>query len=205
MAQPIAHASLLAMEHPKAKGDRTTLAVMLALQDAGYIVLMPFGENTRYDLVIDDGQAFARIQCKTGRLRGGAVLFSTCSCYGHHMNPGMSRRDYKGQIDYFAVHCFETDWVYLVPIAPCPTKAADHCGWKHRGTISDAMFVGQRISNLAASRWQEPTGRLLQNLAAGLMLLDLALDALEGVVDRLRVDPEALGHVLVGRAFEVQA
>jgi hypothetical protein len=111
------------MEHPKAKGDRTTLAVMLALQDAGYIVLMPFGENTRYDLVIDDGQAFARIQCKTGRLRGGAVLFNTCSCYGHHMNPGMSRRDYKGQIDYFAVHCFETGWVYLVPIAAMPNKS----------------------------------------------------------------------------------
>jgi PD-(D/E)XK endonuclease len=38
------------MEHPKAKGDRTTLAVMLALREAGYAVLVPFGENTRCDL-----------------------------------------------------------------------------------------------------------------------------------------------------------
>jgi hypothetical protein len=35
------------MEHPKAIGDRTTLAVMLALQGAGFDVLLPFGENTR--------------------------------------------------------------------------------------------------------------------------------------------------------------
>jgi hypothetical protein len=61
------------MEHPKDKGDRTTLAVMLALRVAGYAVLMPFGENTRYDLVIDDGETFSRIQCKTGRLRDGVV------------------------------------------------------------------------------------------------------------------------------------
>jgi hypothetical protein len=111
------------MEHPKTKGDRTTLAVMLALQDAGYAVLTPFGENTRYDLVMDDGQRFTRIQCKTGRLRDGAVLFNTCSCYGHHLNPATHRRDYEGQIDYVAVYCLETGWVYLVPIAAMPNKS----------------------------------------------------------------------------------
>ena len=45
---------------------------------------------------------------------------------------------------------------------------------------------------------------LLQDLAAGLVLEDLALDALEGVVDRLRVDAELLRHLLVGRSFEVE-
>ena len=38
-------------EHPKLIGDRTTLAVMLALIDAGLDVSVPFGENSRYDLV----------------------------------------------------------------------------------------------------------------------------------------------------------
>jgi hypothetical protein len=33
------------MEHPKAVGDRTTLAVMLALYDAGFEVLIPFGKT----------------------------------------------------------------------------------------------------------------------------------------------------------------
>jgi hypothetical protein len=104
------------MDHPKDIGDRTTLAVMLALRQAGFAILVPFGENTRYDLVIDDGSSFARVQCKTGRLRQGAVRFAVCSCYGHHFRPGNARRDYQGEIDHFGVHCPETSSVYLVPI-----------------------------------------------------------------------------------------
>jgi hypothetical protein len=66
------------MEHPKDIDDRTTLAVILALRELGLDVLVPFCENTRYDLVIDDGKCLARVQCKTGRLRGGAVRWSLC-------------------------------------------------------------------------------------------------------------------------------
>ena len=62
------------MVHPKDVGDKSTLAIMLALRETGFGVLVPFGENTRYDLVIDDGSALRRVQCKTGRLRRGAVV-----------------------------------------------------------------------------------------------------------------------------------
>ena len=97
-------------------GDRTTLAVMLALQTAGYAIFIPFGENTRYDLVIDDGRDLRRVQCKTGRLREGAIRFAACSTYAHHPNPRLTRPHYIGEIDYFGVHCPETGGVYLVPI-----------------------------------------------------------------------------------------
>jgi hypothetical protein len=110
------------MDHPKDIGDRSTLAVMLALCAHGFEVLVPFGENTRYDLVIDDGTRLARVQCKTGRLRAGAVRFSACSAYGHHRNPAASRRSYAGQIDYFAVYCPETGGAYLIPIADMAVK-----------------------------------------------------------------------------------
>jgi hypothetical protein len=106
--------------HPKAIGDRTTLAVMLALRDAGYVVSLPFGENARYDLVIDDGERLCRVQCKTGRLRMGTVVFATCSSYAHHPNPKIVQRDYHGQVDYFGVYCSETEGVYLIPIADVP-------------------------------------------------------------------------------------
>jgi PD-(D/E)XK nuclease superfamily protein len=109
------------VEHPKAIGDRTTLAVMLALSDAGYSVLVPFGENTRYDLVIDDGQVLARVQCKTGRLRCGSIRFKTCSTYSHHRNPVAANRSYAGQIEYFAVYCPETGGVYLIPLEEVST------------------------------------------------------------------------------------
>jgi hypothetical protein len=110
------------MEHPKTIGDRTTLAVLAALYELGYLIFVPFGENTRYDLVIDDGEKLHRVQCKTGRLRNGAVKFATCSSYAHHPNPKMITRDYKGEIDLFAVYCPETTDVYLIPIEDVDTN-----------------------------------------------------------------------------------
>src|SRR5262245_58170338 len=96
---------------------------MLGLKAAGYVLSMPFGENTRYDLVIDDGAHLARVQCKTGRLRRGAIEFPVTSTYGHHRNPATARRPYIGEVDYFAVYCPETAAVYLVPIGDVKTRA----------------------------------------------------------------------------------
>ena len=112
------------MEHPKDIGDLSTLEIMRALRARGYHLLVPFGENTRYDLVIDDGVNLARIQCKTGRLRGGVIEFATASTYGHHPNPKIQRRNYIGEIDFFAVFCRETRAVYLIPIGDVQTRAA---------------------------------------------------------------------------------
>jgi hypothetical protein len=112
------------MEHPKAVGDRSTLAILLALQERGYALYLPFGENTRTDVIADDGNRLLRLQCKTGRLRIGAVWFSVCSCYGHHRRPAQARRTYEGQIDAFAVYCADTGGVYLVPIGDVGTSSS---------------------------------------------------------------------------------
>jgi PD-(D/E)XK endonuclease len=106
----------------KAIGDRSTLAVMAAFQRAGYGLYIPFGENTRCDLIVDRDGDLIRVQCKTGRMRTGAVRFAVCSTYGHHRNPLTCNRGYDGQIDYFAVYCPETAGVYLVPIEDVPLK-----------------------------------------------------------------------------------
>lgn len=113
------------MEHPKLVGDRSTLAIMLALERAGYALFVPFGENTRSDLVIDDGTTLGRVQCKTGRLRNGAVRFRACSSYAHHKNPRSAKRHYLGEIDFFGVYCPETAGVYLIPIADA--SVTDSC------------------------------------------------------------------------------
>ena len=110
------------MAHPKDIGDQTTIAVILALRNAGYAIFMPFGENTRADLVIDDGINLARVQCKTGRLRQGAVRFRVCSSYAHHPHPKVIRRHYLDDVEFFAVHCPETSGVYLVPIGDLPLR-----------------------------------------------------------------------------------
>jgi hypothetical protein len=139
--------------HPKDVGDRTTLAVMLALRMAGLAVLVPFGENTRYDLVIDDGKSLGRVQCKTGRLRQGAVRFAVCSTYGHHRNPQTARRPYLGQVDYFAVYCPETEGVYLVPIDDVPVRvqaALRVDSARNNQTRYVRLAADYRIASLAA-------------------------------------------------------
>jgi hypothetical protein len=110
------------MEHPKAIGDRSTLAIMLALRNAGYDLYTPFGENTRCDLIIDDGSGLRRVQCKTGSVRAGAVKFKVCSSYAHHPNPKNRFRHYRGEIDAFAVYCRETAGIYVVPIEDLDTR-----------------------------------------------------------------------------------
>src|SRR5260221_12938439 len=109
------------MEHPKDVGDRSTLAIILALHTRGATVLLPFGENTRYDLAIDDGSCLRRVQCKTGRLRNGCVEFRTASSYAHHSNPASRARSYAGEVDDFAVYCPQLGTVYLIPIEDVPT------------------------------------------------------------------------------------
>ena len=107
--------------HPKAVGDATEAMVLARLVQAypDAEILSPFGENSRYDLAIDTGERFVRVQCKTGRLRNGTIRFNTCSfSYHHPKNRGSMkyRHDYRGDADAFAVYCPETDGVYLVPV-----------------------------------------------------------------------------------------
>lgn len=110
------------MRHPKDIGDQSTIAIMHALRLRGDTVLVPFGENTRYDLVVDNGASLRRVQCKTGRLRNGGVEFATCSSYAHHPNPKVIRRTYEGDVDDFAVFCPQLGTVYLIPIEDVPGK-----------------------------------------------------------------------------------
>jgi hypothetical protein len=98
-------------------GDVTQSRVMAALLERGSKVLMPFGDNSRYDLVMEDRGRFHRIQCKTGRLNRGAIVFPVASSQYHR---GGKRRSYRGQIDAFGVFCPDNEKVYIIPIADLP-------------------------------------------------------------------------------------
>lgn len=127
-ACPYGCAMTVNMAHPKTVGDITQAMVLARLIEVGHEVLVPFGENQRYDLVIDHGDRFTRVQCKTGRLLKGAVSFHTCSNVLH--NPSARRgerpyqRDYRGQADVFGVYCSATRDVYLVPVDQAGLRSA---------------------------------------------------------------------------------
>lgn len=105
--------------------------LLARLVQAGERVLIPFGENVRYDLVIDQDGSFIRVQCKTGRLKDGAVRFPTCSSTYHHpANRGISNchQGYTGQADVFGVYCPDTGGTYIVPVEDCPERQGARSG-----------------------------------------------------------------------------
>jgi PD-(D/E)XK endonuclease len=100
--------------HPVDVGTRTEGAILSELLRRGYSVLLPFGPNQRYDLVLDIDGSFMRVQCKTGRLRNGCVMFPA---YSMRSNTRKSwRRDYKDDVELFLVYCPETGGIYAIPI-----------------------------------------------------------------------------------------
>ncbi len=92
-------------------GNITEAKLIAKFVERGYTVSTVFGDNARYDIIIDiDGELF-KIQCKTGRLKDGNVVFNTAS-----VSPFTNVTNYYfGQIDFFAVYCPGNDEFYLVP------------------------------------------------------------------------------------------
>jgi hypothetical protein len=93
-------------------GNLTEAKVMLALVEAGYLVSQPFGNGHKYDLIADDGQKLFRIQCKTGRVRNGVLIFNAYSMPGSKSK----KCDYRGLADLFAVFNPLDGKVFLVPV-----------------------------------------------------------------------------------------
>lgn len=89
---------------------------MLAdLVDLGLDVLVPFGSGHPYDLVVDLGGDFVRVQCKTAWLRGGCIVFNSRST-----DHGGGPRPYLGLADIFGVFFPPSKAVFLVPVVELP-------------------------------------------------------------------------------------
>jgi hypothetical protein len=110
------------MRNTSLTGEVCRTQVIAALTLQGKTVLVPLGDFQRYDLVIDDGGHFLRVQCKLGRLIKGAILFHPCSIDSRSKKGGCVRKGYVGEVDLFGVYCPEVKKCYLVPVGEAPTK-----------------------------------------------------------------------------------
>src|ERR1051325_5903785 len=93
-------------------GNLTEAKVIVALVEAGYLVSQPFGNGHKYDLIADNGQKLFRVQCKTGRVRNGVLIFNAYSMPG---NKGQ-KCSYRGLADLFAVLNPNDGKVFLIPV-----------------------------------------------------------------------------------------
>jgi hypothetical protein len=108
----------------KSKGEATEAIITSELLKRGVNVLSPYGENQRYDLVIDVNGELSKIQCKTGRVSDDTevVIFATRS--SSLRSDGYEKNQYGDIIDYFAVYAWEIDMLFIIS----PSKVADTQG-----------------------------------------------------------------------------
>jgi hypothetical protein len=96
------------------RGDATEAALISALVDHGFDVLLPFSRSSAYDLgVALADNRFVRIQSKCGRVRDGCVIFNTVGT-----DHGQGPRDYRA--DLLGVRCSEVGSMFLVPVVIAP-------------------------------------------------------------------------------------
>ena len=94
-------------------GNSSEGVVLAAYLEAGFTVSIPFGAGASYDLVVDNGQRFFKIQVKTAWLSKGCVHYKSQRRTPGH---GLTRRTYKaGEVDFFVAYCPANKRLYAVP------------------------------------------------------------------------------------------
>ncbi|NUC73641.1 hypothetical protein HTZ84_15235 [Haloterrigena sp. SYSU A558-1] len=102
------------LEQPQKRGRATEAIVRAAFAVRDIPVLVPTADEP-YDLVVEVGGQFHRIQCKTAyRKSEGTVAFGTIAT---RRGDDYGREDYRGRAEYFAVYDPVTDNRYLVPVS----------------------------------------------------------------------------------------
>jgi hypothetical protein len=99
----------------KTIGNISEAKVLARLVELQYPVLLPFGDNERYDLVAElKSGVFSRIQVKTAYLTEDDVLHIPVCSSSNHCNQG--KRDYHGQVDIILAYSPDTQKIYRLEI-----------------------------------------------------------------------------------------
>lgn len=106
----------------KHKGAQTELQVITYLHGLGYDISIPFGDNCRYDIILDTKTELLRIQIKTAALAtdtNDTYIIKTCSI-GINQHANKIKPYTSNEIEYIATYI--KDRVYLIPIELCGKK-----------------------------------------------------------------------------------
>ncbi|PGF15736.1 hypothetical protein CP556_06145 [Natrinema sp. CBA1119] len=104
------------MRNSKAVGDETEARALSELIASDYSVSVPFGDNDKYDLIVDDGTDLHQIQCKTGwSNKANTMRFNTHS--QTTKNGDYHEDTYHDLIDAFLVYYPDNGQFYWVDAA----------------------------------------------------------------------------------------
>lgn len=105
----------------KEKGNLTELQCLTAFYELGYKACIPYGENSRYDFILDVDGILLRIQVKTCQVNSSNTgIIIPCRSTQVNTSEIKSHSYNKEQIDYFAT--FYNGKCYLVKVEECSTQ-----------------------------------------------------------------------------------
>ena len=125
----------------KQKGNLTELQCLTAFYQEGCHVSLPYGENSRYDMIVDVQGKLIRVQVKTSSLKKNSNDAITFSCRSSHVNStGVQNTKYTDEeIDYFAT--FWEGQCYLIPVSECSTEKSLRFSPPRNGQIKGISFA----------------------------------------------------------------
>jgi hypothetical protein len=105
----------------KNRGDETESKVIHEMVVNGHSVSVPFGDNDKYDLIVDNGRELYRIQCKTAwENKQDTIRFNT---HSQTTDGGEYHEEtYAGRIDAFVVRYPETEQLYWIDVTDATTQ-----------------------------------------------------------------------------------
>lgn len=132
------------MLETKIKGNVTEMECMLAFMKLGYQVSIPFGEDSRYDFVVDINDKLYKIQCKTcsevtENEQVLAVKFKTVRQSGSKATNWTRTKYEENEIDYFATSY--QGICYLVPVKECSIEKTLRIVPPRNGQIKGISFL----------------------------------------------------------------
>ncbi len=98
----------------KTQGDNAELKFMLFSYELGYIISKPFGDNSKYDLIIDNGDSLERIQIKSTSRKdtsSGMDCYSCSVCSGSKLKKKYNEKD----VDFIVIYVIPENTWYKIP------------------------------------------------------------------------------------------
>lgn len=108
------------MQNSKRKGNKAEAVVLAEFVQRGYPVLLPFGDNEKYDLVVEINDSFKSIQVKKGTLRNGCIHADLRYKIGAKR---VRSEKYFGKVNIVAIWCEENGKIYLLDLEKYGSKS----------------------------------------------------------------------------------
>jgi hypothetical protein len=106
----------------KRQGDTAEIKFLLMSHEKGYVVSKPFGDNCKYDFIVDTGSELQRVQVKSTTRKGYGyklMRYECTVCSG----TDRSKTSYtKKDVDYIAIYIIPINVWYMIPVEEVTVK-----------------------------------------------------------------------------------